>query len=558
MRRGVDDWRTMTMGAWRWTVRPDWADVLLHATGLRIDEWTRQGLTKLIKASRQRTVHRIELPQGAIYVKQHAIPDTRAYLRQWLRPSKARIEAENATALQSRGVPTVVPVAIGEEPHGGSCLITLELAGVQSLQECIASDFSHANAALQVTLRQSLAKALGRFLARLHQAGVEHGDLHPGNVLVRWHGACESELFLIDLHLVELGQALDWSAAHANLLLLNRWFIQKAGRGDRLRFWHAYVDGRDDLPDLRKELAERARELEAKTWQSCIAFWHKRDERCVGNNKYFGTLRGAKGIACRVHDLPETVAREFLRDPEAPFHHAKRVLKHSRSSTVALLEVDVGHGPMACIYKKFAVTKWSDPWIHVARQTPAMRSWINGHRLLECGMPTPRPLLILERWQNGLVRETYLLTAFLPDAADLHAKLKSCAGDFPKKRRLIEAVARLLRELHRRALSHRDLKAANLLVQERDGAFWLQLIDLVGMERWHKLPRSRRVQNLTRLHASSTLHPDVSRTDKLRFLRVYLQWGLKGKMGWKAWWHTIAHATERKLAKNSKRGRPIS
>ena len=105
-------------------------------------------------------------------------------------------------------------------------------------------------------------------------------------------------------------------------------------------------------------------------------------------------------------------------------------------------------------------------------------------------------------------------------------------------------MGRLICLLHQRRLSHRDLKAANLLVRrEPSGALTLWFIDLVGVVRHRRLGRSRRVQNLARLHTSFRNHPAITRTDKLRFLRTYLRWGLRGKHGWKAWWRLIEAAT---------------
>src|SRR5207302_4903240 len=128
-------------------------------------------------------------------------------------------------------------------------------------------------------------------------------------------------------------------------------------------------------------------------------------------------------------------------------------------------------------------------------------------------------------------------------------------------RRSIDQVARLVRDLHSRNLSHRDLKAANILVvsgewfvgsgQElttphsplsthyssltthRPPSVWL--VDLVGVKLHRRLSRRRRVRNLARLHASFYNSSALTRTDKLRFLRLYLQWGLFGRDGWK-WW----------------------
>src|SRR5262249_45078769 len=159
----------------------------------------------------------------------------------------------------------------------------------------------------------------------------------------------------------------------------------------------------------------------------------------------------------------------------------------------------------------------------------------------------------------------YLLTEKLPEVVNLHQFVNALEGHTPadrrhQLRRILDQIACLIRDLHRRQLSHRDLKAANILVDRKkavDGeaasspstahrppstaAVWL--IDLVGVSLHHRLRRSRRVQNLARLHASFHHNPTLTRTDKLRFLRTYLQWGLFGRAGWKRWWRDIEAAT---------------
>jgi tRNA A-37 threonylcarbamoyl transferase component Bud32 len=111
-----------------------------------------------------------------------------------------------------------------------------------------------------------------------------------------------------------------------------------------------------------------------------------------------------------------------------------------------------------------------------------------------------------------------------------------------------------VRAMHERQLSHRDLKAGNILAS--DEGVWL--IDLVGMRVFRHLPREERVQNLTRLHASFHASPLLTRTDKLRFLRTYQNWGLHSSGTWKKWWIAIDHATRAKVARNHKRGRPLA
>ena len=119
----------------------------------------------------------------------------------------------------------------------------------------------------------------------------------------------------------------------------------------------------------------------------------------------------------------------------------------------------------------------------------------------------------------------------------------------------IEGVARLQwRGLHERQLSHRDLKAGNILAAE--DRIWL--IDLVGMRVFMQLSREERIQNLTRLNASFHAHPLLTRTDKLRFLRTYQNWGLHSSGRWKKWWKAIDKATLAKVARNRSRGRPLA
>jgi hypothetical protein len=83
-------------------------------------------------------------------------------------------------------------------------------------------------------------------------------------------------------------------------------------------------------------------------------------------------------------------------------------------------------------------------------------------------------------------------------------------------------------------------------------------IDLVGMTRHRHLRRPRRIQNLARLNASFVNQRLLTRTDRLRFLRIYLQWGFFGRAGWKRWWRQISDATADKLARNARRGRLVA
>jgi tRNA A-37 threonylcarbamoyl transferase component Bud32 len=569
-----------------WHVVPECRAQLLGPAGLRLDEWLGNGQAVVVKHGPHRTVYRVSLPGLRCYVKHYRLSDLRSRLRQLVRPSKARSECRRAVAVAGRDVPTVGPLAFGERTAGlrpgDSFLITRSLDDTEPLSVFMEKTFPGLDPALQGRLRQRLARELARLIARMHEAGMVHVDLHPANLLLGLTPDDRPRLHVIDLHAVRLGARLDWPASRANLVVLNRWFLLRVSRSDRLRFWHAYLRARGmEVDPAARRLA---RDLERQTWRSNWHFWRNRDRRCRVTNRYYCRLRGAGVSGYAVTDLDRAALDGLLADADGPFRRPGAVLlKDSRSSTVAELDLPVGGRLTRVIYKRFRLTAWSDPWTALVRLTPAQRSWTYGHGLRERGLPTARPLAVFHRRRLGLAREGYLLTEKVQGAVDLHGFVARLDALPPAERRaglhrLIDEVARLVRGLHQRRLSHRDLKAANILVRggaaptpderadaaaldalARGGGFLgLWLIDLVGVKNYRRLRRARRVQNLARLNASFCHTAALSRADRLRFLRVYLQWGLRGRSTWKRWWREVAEATRLKIARNRRSGRPLA
>jgi tRNA A-37 threonylcarbamoyl transferase component Bud32 len=567
----VSPFLEQTVAGFRWRIRADRKGALLGPEGLRLPEWLAGAQAAAVKQGPHRTVYRVRLPGLDCHVKHYRVADRRTWLREWLRPGKARREFERSLKLADRGVATVTPLAVGEslQRPGASFLITETVPDARPLNAFLEAELPTLPLVKQAEHRQRLARVLGRFLARMHDAGVTHHDLHPGNLLVRFDCNDEPQLFLIDLHLVRFGRPLSWQASRANLIVLNRWFMLRCERADRLRFWHAYHEARQTA-GLHKGLPKgTARDLERAALASNLRFWHWRDRRCLGNNRYFRRVRTAQVVGHAVADLALDPLASLLADPDAPFRREDaKILKHSPSSTVAEINWPDPRGPRPLIYKRFACTARTDPLVSLVRRPPALRSFVMGHALLNRRLRTPVPLAVFHRCCFGLLYEGYLLTEKIADACDLRKftlGLSSLPPDLRRVclRRAVDAVACLIRTLHHRHLSHRDLKAANVLLSpsRKPGAgpadYDVSLIDLVGVSRHGKMRRRRRVQNLARLHASFHNDPALTRADRLRFLRVYLGWGLRGRLGWKHWWRQIEAATQAKVARNQRQGRVL-
>jgi tRNA A-37 threonylcarbamoyl transferase component Bud32 len=581
-------------GGLRWTGRPECLEQLLGPDGLRLEAWLRTGQATIIKHGPHRTVYRVTLPGLDCYIKHFRVHGARSWLRELVRPCKARLEYDRALAVGAFQVPTIVPVALGEPVNqrtpGASYLVTLSLHASEPLDAFLENTLPALDQQRQTRIAQRLAVKLGTLLACMHDAGIVHNDLHAGNLLISLDEGDRPRLHVVDLHALSLRPALDWHARRANLIIFNHWFIMRVDRAHRLRFWKAYCQAcresiahwwgqgvhESSTPALRQAVADLARDLEEATWTSNLRCWRSRDRRCLQANRHYQRIsgRGIAGFAVAEID-PESLA-PLLADPDGPFSRPDaRLLKDSPTSSVAEIELTVNGVSRPMIYKRLCPDNWLHPWKSLARRTPALRSWVFGHGLRERCLPTPRPLLVLERTRHGLPHEGYLLTEKVPEALNLHALLAQlqrlpAASGRAALRRCIEQLGQLVRELHRRHLSQRDLKAHNILVSDTDPdpaahppffskampIFWL--IDLVGVQETRRLTPARRLQNLSRLHASFHADPWLTRTDKLRFLRTYMQWGLFGKAGWKRIWRRIDRATRAKVEKNARNGRPLA
>jgi len=513
--RTTSELRTLRIGGRKWRLAPN-AMALFGPNGPDLDRWIANGSASIVKSGPHRTVYRVILRGAVVYVKHCRIMGPRAWLREVVRPAKARLEFENLLALQARGIAAAVPLAWGSTDSawpGESWLITKSLDDAVTLLQILERP-------LRPRERRDWATALGRFFAKLHDAGVVHPDPHPGNLLVTG-----GHFALIDLHAVGLTAPLAWPARRANLVLLNRWFQLRATRTDRLRFWKAY----------RQELDPRAREVERLTAESNRRFWASRVSRCRGSNRYFRKLKHGPFRGHAVRDLPDDILVPFLSDPDALFHGAK-LLKDSRTSKVAIVAI----GGRELLLKRVNVRSRFEPIKNAVRPSAILRSWINGHSLRDRWLPTPRPLAMLHRIRHGCPAEGYLLTELVPSPTDLDARAAT-------------SLARILRSMHDRGVSHRDLKAANILLENGTEP---ALIDLVGVRLGSSVKFQQRAKELARINASFLA--TISHAARLRFLLAYLNSGEGRLADWKAWWWAIRSATEAKLAKNRRSGRPLA
>ena len=205
------EWRWVQTGEVGWWLRGPWEATLLGPDGLRLEQWRHEGRLTTVKSGPHRIVYRVDLPEGAIYIKHFLVPDYRAMFRQWFRRGKGRNEGKRSQFLAEIGVPTIHPIALGEQRKRNflfeNYLITWEIPGTIPLDEFLENHLELHPEPLRSQIRQRLATSLAVLTARLHNAGMTHIDFHPGNILVRLDSEQMPVLTMIDLDALRHEQA---------------------------------------------------------------------------------------------------------------------------------------------------------------------------------------------------------------------------------------------------------------------------------------------------------------------------------------------------------------
>jgi hypothetical protein len=119
-----------------------------------------------------------------------------------------------------------------------------------------------------------------------------------------------------------------------------------------------------------------------------------------------------------------------------------------------------------------------------------------------------------------------------------------------------KALGELIGKLHACRVSHRDLKAGNLLLVNKPSSVEACVIDLDGARRFVWLPRFRRLRELSRLALAMQNDPALTNAARLRFLLAYLQASGEKPFHWKPVWRRLARLAQDRGLKKSRHGKP--
>ena len=338
--------------------------------------------------------------------------------------------------------------------------------------------------------------ALGAVLARLHEKGFVHGDLHGGNVLATARGPV-----LLDLQHARRARGRRAQARDLARLEHSLW-AAGVPRTDRIRGRAAALRrARPFRPGDRRALRRVGRAAVDRFHEHA----NSRHGRALRPGRRFGriTLDGQRGLRLRELEQSE-VAAALAGHVQALARDDARVIKNDGRSRITAQHV----GRHRLIVKEVLPRGLWRRVANVFRGSPARRAWSGGHGLAARFLGVAVPLAYLEKRRLGFPGRSLVLLEDLRPAVPADA----LEGDPALLARAVLVLGRVARDLHARGVDHGDLKASHVYLDPDAPDLAPRLLDLEGVRFARRIRGRRRLRALAQLNASlPDRFPDAAR-----------------------------------------------
>ena len=196
--------------------------------------------------------------ERCFYFKQYLYRSTLDFIKHLVRPSRAKRAFKATLILEQNGFEAPVVVAMGERKSSfldrENFLLTVEVEDAKQIKQLIPENLENFTKKQLRDMRE-LIRTFGNTVGRMHAAGIFHGDLRLGNVLVKrekngWH------FFLIDNERTRKFRRLPPRLRLKNLVQANILISDCVTKTDRMRFFKSYLQKNFNIKNGYRKLVK--------------------------------------------------------------------------------------------------------------------------------------------------------------------------------------------------------------------------------------------------------------------------------------------------------------
>ncbi len=252
---------------------------------------------------------------------------------------------------------------------------------------------------------------------------------------------------------------------------------------------------------------------------------------------------------------------DLIWDPDRFFSDERCVVvKDQKKIKVARVPVEMSGVLYPIFIKRYNAFSLRSRLLSILTQSGAFRSLEGAAILQNAGFATAKPIAALELRRCGVVLKSFYLSEEIAGGktADTYWREDLTLAQpqrFRHRRRFISGLALTFQALHRHGVYHNDLKDANIMVVAEKNAELFYLLDLEGTRRYSDLNLRRKIKNIVQLN--HTLGRLLRRTEKMYFLKVYLDSSFASKPIKRRWLTAVLEQSRRRDLKSGRVARKL-
>lgn len=335
----------------------------------------------------------------------------------------------------------------------------------------LARDFSEVWKTCQTPEEKKiLLVKLVKIVAGHHRSGLLQSDAHLDNFLVS-----ENKIFTIDCASFRKNTFRKELTKKQSLNNLGLLFAQfKPNENSHIKeIFRAYVDERNWIftEKLFDKLMRsyiyahscRIKKYLKKIFRECTEFYCKRTWHLI--------------LLCKKYFFDSEMER-FLNNIEESISNTDvEILKPGRTCTVLRINI----GDRCFIVKRYNIKNFWHRLKRCFKTSRAIKSWRNAHHLLCLGIPTARPVAIVENRFGPFCGKSYFIMEAL-DGISADKFFASQTKITNEVKVVAEKIVKLLKSLAEMRIKHGDMKASNIILVDGEPV----LIDLDAVKKYPK------------------------------------------------------------------------
>ncbi|HCK98713.1 MAG TPA: hypothetical protein DHW42_01215 [Candidatus Marinimicrobia bacterium] len=198
---------------------------------------------------------------------------------------------------------------------------------------------------------------------------------------------------------------------------------------------------------------------------------------------------------------------------------ATEVYKH-HPNIVALMEIEIDNRFRKVVVKCFGWRNTISVIMSPFMRSRAQKTWDASWRLLEAGVPVPKPIAVFTARSRGFIKSNLLITEYIGPNQKVRRILQNEIVEAEQKNLILRKMAEMVCKMHQAGMIHRDLTPGNFLVKNDNCEIYL--VDLNRLRRKSRITIAEKMYDISKMGlCSCNLENSHENCRWLYFLRQY-------------------------------------